>query len=537
MSPPPSNNSVRSRRTLLPRIIVLGCAALALAGCAAGPDFKPPPPPAQRAYEAGPLPPRTAAAGGPDGAAQTFDRGAELRADWYTLFGSPALDALIKQALANSPTLQAAQARLAAATEAVNAAAGGRRPQVDASAAAHRRRATGVIFGITNPDFDNTFNLYEPQLSASYDVDAFGALARQVESRQAEADVQRYRLLGSRMTLVDDIVAGALAEAGARATLAATRNIVAAQRKTLALIRQKEQLGAALQSDVLSAEAQLADTEASVPLLRRRVAAARHRLALLTGRAPSDYHAPALALDDFTLPTDLPLSVPAALVRQRPDVLAAASVMHVELARVGIAGAKLLPDVRIDASYGRGGLEASDLLDPSTAIWRFGAELLAPVFHGGSLRAQQRAAQDRYRAAAADYRNTVLRAFGQVADSLRALDSDAEALRSRLQSVQAAGQALTLVRGRYGNGAADFLDLYQAQAQQQRAAIRYTQARLQRYLDTAVLFRALGGGWWNTAAGSGASGAQRDGDAATASLQLQKGFTANERTTQIRNPR
>jgi NodT family efflux transporter outer membrane factor (OMF) lipoprotein len=532
MSPRPSNNGVSYRKTPLPRIVALGCAALILAGCAAGPNFQQPPEPSQTAYEAGAPPAATASAGGPDGAAQHFDRGAELRADWYTLFGSPALDALIAQGLANSPTLTAARARLAAAKEAVSAAAGGRRPQVDADAGAHRRRATGTIFGITNPEFTNTFNIYEPELSASYDVDAFGALARRVESAQAEAEVQRYRLLGSRMTLVDNIVAGALAEAGARATLAATQAIVDAQRKSVALIEQKEQLGAALHSDVLSAQAQLADTEASLPLLHQRVAAARHRLALLTGQAPADYHAPALALQDFTLPTQLPLSVPAALVRQRPDVLAAASVMHAELARVGIAGARLLPDVRIDASYGRGGLNASDLLDPSAAIWRFGAELLAPVFHGGTLRAQKRAAQDRYDAAAADYRNTVLTALEQVADRLRALDSDAQALRSRRQSLEAAGQALTLVRGRYGAGAADFLDLYQAQAQQQRAVIAYTRARLQRYLDTAGLFRALGGGWWN---GASADGPRQDGGAATASLQ--KGFTANEQTRRTRDSR
>lgn len=530
-----SNNAVPCGKTPLSCIATLSCAVLVLAGCTVGPSFKPPSSPVQTTYEAEALPQKTMAVGGPDGAAQIFDRGTELRADWYTLFGSATLDTLVQQGLTNSPTLVAARARLAAAREAVNAAAGHRRPLVDVDAGIQHQHASGVIFGITNPAFSNTFNLYEPVLSASYDVDAFGALARQVESTQAEADVQRYRLLGSRMTLIDNIVTSALVEAGTRATLAATLRIVNAQRKSLALIKQKEQLGAALQSDVLGAQAQLADTESSVPLLRQHITAARHRLALLTGQAPSDYHAPALNLDHFTLPTHLPLSVPAALARQRPDVLAAASIMHVELARVGIATAKLLPDIRIDASYGRGGLKPSDLLDPSSAIWHVGAELLAPVFHGGTLRAQKRAARDRYRAAAADYRNTVLTAFDEVADSLRALDSDAVALSSRRQSLEAANQALTLVRGRYGAGAADFLDLYQAQAQQQRATIGYTNARLQRYLDTAALCRALGGGWWNDKSAAGTGSKRHNGVAATASLQT--GLTADDRTRRNQNPR
>jgi len=473
--------------------------AAMLSGCTLGPDYHAPHAPTQSVYEAGAPPQSTVASDGPDGAAQVFDRSKQVRADWYRLFGSDTLDELIGQALSDSPTLQAAQARLAAAQDTVTAVAGTGGPQVNLTAGVSRNRASGTSFGISNPEFVNTFNLYQAQLSASYDIDPFGALARQVESQQAQAEVQRYRLLDSRMTLINNVVSSALAEAGARATLTATQSIAAAQRKTLTLVKQQQRYGAAKRSDVLRAEAQLADTEAELPDLRQQISVARHRLALLTGHAPSDYHAPALALKNFTLPTHLPLSLPSRLVRQRPDVLAAASVMRVELARVGVASAKLLPDLTLSASYGRTALHPADLLDPPAAIWNFGAQLMMPLLNGGTLKAQKRATQDQYRAAAADYRNTVLQAFDQVADALRALQNDAQTLQSRQRSLQAASDALDLVRGRYQAGAADFLDLYQAQAQQRHAEIRYTRARLQRYIDTATLYHALGGGWWNTA--------------------------------------
>ncbi len=492
-----SAHSRAARRSPVLGVMLAPAIVLALSGCVVGPNFKTPAAPTQTVYNAGSLPHQTASTSGSDGTAQVFDRSQQVRADWYRLLGSKTLDQLIQQALAHNPTLVAAQARLAAAREAVTAAAGTGTPQLGLSANASRNRASGASFGISNPEFVNTFNQYQAQLTASYDLDPFGALAREVESKKAQAQVQRYRLLDGRMTLIDNVVASALAEAGARATLAATQDIVATQRKALHLIQQRQRYGAAPRSDVLRAQAELFDTEATLPALKQQIAVARHRLALLTGQSPADYRAPALKLDDFTLPTQLPVSLPSQLVRQRPDLLAAASVMHVELARVGVASARLLPDLTLSASYGRIGLHPSDLLDPPTAIWNFGAGLMAPLLDGGTLHANKRAAQDQYRAAAADYRRVVLHAFDQVADALRALDNDAQALKARQQSLQASGQALELVQARYREGSADFLNLYQTQELQRRSAIRYTRTRLQRYQDTATLFRALGGGWWN----------------------------------------
>jgi len=492
-----SAHSRAARRSPVLGVMLVPAIVLALSGCVVGPNFKAPAAPTQTVYNAGNLPHQTVSTSGSDGAAQVFDRSQQVRADWYRLLGSKALDQLIQQALAHNPTLMATQARLAAAREAVIAAAGTGTPQLGLSAGASRNRASGASFGINNPEFVNSFNLYQAQLTASYDLDPFGALAREVESTQAQAQVQRYRLLDSRITLINNVVASALAEAGARATLATTQDIVATQRKALHLTQQQQRYGAAQRSAVLRAQAELSDTEATLPALRQQIAVARHRLALLAGQSPADYRAPALNLDDFTLPTQLPVSLPSQLVRQRPDLLAAASVMHVELARVGVARARLLPNITLSASYGRIGLHPSDLLDPPAAIWNFGAGLVAPLLDGGTLHANKRAAQDQYRAAVADYRHAVLYAFDQVADALRALDNDAQALQARQQSLQASGQALKLVQARYREGSADFLNLYQTQELQRRSAIRYTRARLQRYQDTAALFRALGGGWWN----------------------------------------
>ncbi|MDE2149654.1 MAG: efflux transporter outer membrane subunit [Gammaproteobacteria bacterium] len=475
-------------------------AALALSGCVVGPDFKTPPAPTQSGYEAGRTLQKTVSTSGPDGCAQVFDRTRQVRSDWYRLFGSPALDALIEQALTGNPTIAAGRARLAAAQEAVNAVAGGRYPHLEAGADVSRSRVTGRSIGLEEPLFVQSFTLYQTQLSADYELDLFGALARQIESQQALAEVQRDRLLETRLTLIDNVVASALTEAVARAALRATEKIAAAQRAILQLVEQQEAYGAAQRSDVLNPRQQLADIEATLPALQQQIAVARHRLAILTGQAPADYRGHRFTMNDFTLPARLPLSLPSQLVRQRPDVLAAAGVMHAELARVGVASARLLPDFRLTAAYGRVGLHPGDLADAPGAIWNIGAQLMAPLFEGGTLRAQKRAAQDQYRATAADYRKTALKAFAEVADALRALDNDARTLRSRQQALDAAQQALAVVEGRYQAGAADLLDVYAARQRQQRAAIRSTQARLARLTDTATLFRALGGGWWNASA-------------------------------------
>lgn len=481
------------------RLCVAGL-ALAVGGCALGPDFHAPKMPADDAIAGtGALAP-TASAPGAGGVEQTFAAGAEIHADWYRLFRSDALDRLISLALKNSPTLQAASARLSASRHNLEAIKGRLYPQVDAGAAASRNRANGAVFGLTGPLFTNVFNLYQGQISLDYDLDVFGGLKRSIESGQAEVAFRRYQFLDAQVTLVHDVVATALAEAGVNAAIAATRKIAAAEHAQLELLRKMEDYGAVSQTDVLRAQTQLAATRATLPALVQQREVAQDRLAVLTGRDPGTFEAPVFDLDRLTLPHQVPVSLPSQLVRRRPDIMAAQSLLHAASAQVGVAIAERFPDFRLNAGYGLQAPTVGNLVDPASAIWDFGLSLMAPLFHGGALKAKEKAARDLYKAAAADYRQTVLAAFGEVADALRALANDADALKAQEAARQSARQERDLVQKQLRAGAADYLELYTAQQQYEHAVLQTVSVRLKRYQDTAALFRALGGGWWNAAA-------------------------------------
>ena len=467
------------------------------AGCAVGPDFHRPALPANTAYMHGHAPAKTVVSPGPSGVVQMFVRAGKVRADWYRLFRSPGLNRLIHLALINSPTLRASQARLLAARENLTASEGALYPQIDINAAVRHERASGIRLGIEDPMFVNVFELYQGQITLDYNLDVFGELRRRVESRQARLEFQRYQLWNTYLTLINNVVATSLAEASINAILNATHQIVNAEAGTLKLLHGQERYGAAAPTDVLRSQVQLSATRANLPPLEKQLAIVRNRLAILTGQTPGTFQEPDIKLKELTLPRRLPVSLSSHLVRQRPDILAAQSLLHAASARVGVATTRLLPSFNLSASYGRNALSLGDLADPIAAIYSFGVGLMAPVFHGGALRAQQRAARALYQAAAADYYNRVLVAFAQVADSLRALQSDAEALKAQNAALQAARRNLDLVRHQLRQGAADYLNLFNAQAQYQRVLINYTAAKLQRYRDTATLFRALGGGWWN----------------------------------------
>lgn len=471
---------------------------LLMAGCAAvGPDFQRPPEPADNAYGAGQAPTRTAASPGASGVAQVFVRAGEVRADWYRLFHSAVLNELIESALANSPSLAAGRARLDAARENLRATQGALYPRIDIGAGVGRNRSSGVQLGIDDEMFVNTFTLYQGQISLNYNLDVFGEIRRRIESQRARLDFQRYRLWDTYLTLINNVVATGLATASINAIVDATRRIIASQRKSLKLLRGQERYGAAARTDVLRARVQLAATLTTLPPLEKQLAAARYRLAILTGQTPGAFEGPDIRLEDITLPRRLPVSLPSELVRQRPDILAAQSVLHAASARVGVATARRFPSFGLSAAYSRDALSFNQLGDPVSVIYNFGAGLMAPVFHGGTLRARQRAAEDLYRAAAADYYQRVLLAFGEVATSLRALRSDAEGLRAQTNALKAARANLNLVQQQLRQGAADNLNLFTAQEQYQRILVNYVDAKLQRYRDTATLFRALGGGWWN----------------------------------------
>jgi NodT family efflux transporter outer membrane factor (OMF) lipoprotein len=479
--------------------VLAGLASLTLiGGCAVGPDYARPDAPNDQAYKVD-----STTAGGTSNDddtrldAQMFERAGAVRADWYRVFESERLDALIKRALADSPTLAAGRARLKSAREAVTAGKAALLPQVDASAGVSRQRASGIELGIDDPSFINTFNLYQGRVSASYDLDIFGKTRRQIEQTQARLDFARFEVLDTYVTLINNIVTTAIAEAGLNAAIDTTQQIIDSQQRTLDIVAKQVEYGVAIDADASQIRTRLARTRASLEPLRKQRTIAVNRLAVLTGVPPGQFEDPQFHIDELTLPATLPVSVPSALVRQRPDILAAEAMVHAASAQIGIADASLLPNFSIGASYSREGLSLGDLSDPITALWQIGASASAPLFAGGRLRAQKRAARDEYVATLADYRATALTAFGEVSNSLRSLESDARALHAQQTAAAQAQRNLDTVRARVRNGSASYISLYTAEEQYQDTLLEVTDARVTRYRDSAELFRALGGGWWN----------------------------------------
>lgn len=479
---------------------VVTLASAAVSGCVVGPDFVQPAPPKTTAYTARPLPEKTAATPGPGGAAQTLVSGQEIPDQWWTLFHSEPLDALVREALANSPTLAAAQATLRQAQETLNAEFGvAVSPAFDARLSGLRQRVSGAAFGQPNAA-PNEFNLYNASVDVSYSLSLAGGAQRELESLRAQIDYQRFQLEAAYLTLTSNIVTTAVREAALREQIRATEDIVAAQEKQVSIVEHQFELGAVSRSEVLVQRSQLAQTRANLPPLDKTLAQTRHALAVLVGRLPSQPGLPEFELTAFALPESVPVSLPSALVRQRPDIRASEALLHAASAQVGVATAALFPQITLSAALGTESTEAQNLFKSGTGVWDFGAALLQPLFHGGELVARRRGAIAAYDQAAAQYRQTVLLAFQNVADVLRALDTDATALKAQADAESAAHDTLAMSESQFRLGAVSYLVLLIAQLQYQQARIALVQAQATRFADTAALFQALGGGWWNRAA-------------------------------------
>jgi NodT family efflux transporter outer membrane factor (OMF) lipoprotein len=479
--------------------------AAALAGCAVGPDFRRPAPPEVATYTSEALPMETASAPGIGGAAQHIDAGGEIPARWWELFRSEPLDRWIRVALADSPTLSAAEATLRQAQESRRAYYGTFFPAVDGSVAAARQKISASSFGQPGAQ-TSPFTLYNASVDVTYTLDLFGGKRRELEAFQAQVDYQRYQLEGAYLTLASNVVTTAIQEAALRGELQATREILAAQEQQLALVERQFQLGGAANIEVLAQRAQVAQTRVLVPALEKRLAQTRHLLAVLAGRFPGNAaDLPEFDLEGLQLPGDLPVSLPSALVRQRPDIRSAEELLHAASAAVGVATANLYPQITLSGRYGSEASQVGDLFRPGTAVWGIAAGLLQPIFHGGALAAQRRAAVAAFDQAAAQYRETVLQAFREVADVLRALESDAVVLKAQAEAEAAARESLDLAQKQFRYGASSYLSLLNAQRQYLLARILLVQAQATRYADTAALFQALGGGWWNRGPEGGVS--------------------------------
>lgn len=484
---------------------------LALAGCAAGPDFERPAPPAVPSYTGTPLPAQTEATPGPAGAAQRFAAEQEIPSQWWTLFHSEPLDRLIRQALADSPSLAAAQATLRQAQENLRVQVGVVSPRVDAGASAERQRFSFAAIG--QPNVPSTvFSLYNASVAVTYSFDVGGGWRRELEAMRAEVDYQGFQLRGAHLALTANIVTSAVREASLRAQVQALTEIEALQQKELDILEQQFRLGGARRTDVLAQRAQLLQTRAALPPLEKELAFARHQLAVLAGRFPGQPGLPEFTLDALQLPEQLPVSLPSDLVRQRPDILAAEALLHQASARVGVATANLYPRITLSGSYGSLANSASDLFDPGKGVWSMGASVLQPLFHGGELKARRRAAIAAYDQTAALYRETVLRAFQNVADVLRALEIDARTLRLQTEAAEVARRTLELTQKEFRYGATNYLKLLDAERQYQQTRINLVQSQAQRYADTAALFQALGGGWWNAPPQDATSSQERKTD-------------------------
>lgn len=474
------------------RRLCTGLIAL-LSGCAVGPNYHRPAPPAVMHYVAGGDPAATPAA---QSRVQRFTPGAQVAADWWHLFGSAPLSTLIDQVLAANPGLAAAQASLQQSEDNLRAGSGIFFPQVGAQAAASRQRSAPVAEGFTTLP-NNLFNLFTLSASVNYALDIFGGQRRLVEALGAQVDLQRATEQATYLTLVSNVVNTVVAKAAYQAEVQATQQLIELQREQVRLAQVQVRAGTEPYSNVLSLQSQLDSYQASIPALQQKVAQSDDLLATLSGRAPATFAPPSIHLADLHLPQALPVSLPSALVAQRPDILIAEATAHAASANIGVTTAAMLPSLTLHGGYAANSTTVPTLFAAGGRTWQFGADITQPLFQGGTLWYQRQAAINAYRQASALYRQTVLGAFQQVADTLQALVNDAAALQANDAALDTAGQALHLVQTNYAAGLDTYLDVLNADTQYHQAQIADLQAIAVRYQDTVALYVALGGGWWN----------------------------------------
>jgi NodT family efflux transporter outer membrane factor (OMF) lipoprotein len=472
--------------------------ATLLTSCAVGPDFHEPAPPDTERYTAEPLAPRTAATDARGGQAQHFEPGRDLPAQWWTLFRSSALNALMAQALDNNPNLQSTLATLRAAKEAVYAQEAKFLPLVQANFNPTRQQSPAVLSEpLATGTPPTTFNLYTAQVSVSYTFDVWGLNRRQVEQLQALADNQGFQVEAAYLTLTSSLAGAVINEAALRGQIDATNEIIALNKKALDILRQQFDSGYASRNDVALQEAALAQEEATLPPLRKALQQNRDLIAALCGAYSSQGPRATFRLDGLQLPADLPVSLPSQLIGQRPDIRAAQEQLHAAGAAVGVATANMLPSFSINGNAGYMQTVIGALFAPGNQFWLIGGNVAQTVFDAGNLLHTLRGTQDTYDATAWGYRSTVIGAVQNVADTLRAIQNDADALKAARDFERAAKVSYDLAQQQMQTGYANVLVLLTAQQTYLQAVIQVVQARAARLSDTVLLFQALGGGWWN----------------------------------------
>jgi NodT family efflux transporter outer membrane factor (OMF) lipoprotein len=500
------------------RAAALAVVAMIASACAVGPNYRRPPAPDHAGYMPRALPESTSAAAVLGGTAQRLRAGRDVPFDWWRMFRSPALNALVEQALKRNPTIAAAQAALGQAREMVYAQEGYYFPSIDGQYQAERHKISGNLTNDEAPGVQgNGDNLLPPlqnpngppytaplfytfhtaELTVGFVPDLLGGNRRAVESLAAQRDAQRFALEATYVTLAANVVAAAIEEASLRAQIRATQEMIDANRVSLQILRDQMRLGFAMRIDVAGQEAALAQVEATLPPLRKQLEQTRDLIRALLGNLPNEDAPQTFELEALTLPADVPVSLPANLIEQRPDVRAAEAQLHAANAQVGVAVAAMLPQFSITGSVGGNANKFSWMFRTGGTFWNIVADVSQPIFHGGTLLHQKRAAQQALKAAAAQYQNTVITAYQNVADSLHAVISDADALDADAQAEKAAEVTLELTRKQMRVGYVNYLTVLSAESTYQQAVLARVQAQSARYGDTVALIQALGGGWWN----------------------------------------
>ncbi|HEY6489436.1 MAG: efflux transporter outer membrane subunit [Terracidiphilus sp.] len=469
------------------------CCLLALVGCTVGPHYHPPTAPAAGTYTPAPQPSQTVSTSGLAGDAQRFGSTTDLPAQWWTLFQSPQINRMVQQALENSPTLAQAQAKLKEAQEELGARTGATKyPSVGGSASVQEEQPNLAAYGIPFPN-PAPFTLLNGSIAVSYALDLFGANRHLIEGLRAQTEYEAWQLEGAHLMLAGNVVTTAIRQAQVRSQIEVTQRMVALQKQELSIVEQRLHAGGASEAEVRSQRTTVAQLQASLPPLKLQLDTMNDQLALLMGKPASEAQVETVRLEDLHLPSDLPLSLPSALVRQRPDIRGAEALLHQASANVGVATANLYPQIVLTGSGGGIGTKFTSGGD----LWNVGASLTQPLYNGGALHAEKRKAEAAYQEAGSVYRQTVLQAFREVADELHAITRDAEALQARTEAAAAAEDSYQIDSHRYQSGGISQLALLDAQRQQLQTALDRSTSAANRFADSATLFEVLGGGWWN----------------------------------------
>ena len=486
-----------TRKSRLTRFVATSV-LLITAGCAVGPNFKRPAPPTVGGYTPAPASTTSSTTNVAGGEAQHLIEGRDIPGEWWILFHSKPLNDLIERSLKANPDLKAAQAALVVARENVLAQRGAYYPSAAGSFSASRAKTSNVVSPATASGALN-YSLYTPQVSVSFVPDVFGLNRRTVESLRAQEQGTRFALAATHITLSSNVVAAAIQEASLRAQIDATHELITINTDMLQILRNQYAKGYVSRLDVAAQESQLAQVLATLPPLLKQLAQQRDLLARLSGGFPSQDLTEKFELSILQLPQELPLSLPSQLVEQRPDVRQAEENMHSASALIGVARANRFPSFALTGDVGSMALVFSKIFSSGTGFWDTGAGVTQPLFQGGTLRHRERAARAAYIQASEQYRSTVLTAFQNVADTLNALQQDADGLKAAAAAKDATIVTMDLARKQFQSGYVNYLSLLSAEQTYQQAVIALAQAQANRYADTAALFQALGGGWWNRA--------------------------------------